>query len=130
MIKEAELRINDRAFKAIKNGQKKVEIRANKKSSRTDYSTIKEGDNIIFLSNKSHQKLSCVVVRKTLYSSVRELLETEGTTHTLSSTDDIEKGIKSVESISNYKKIISRNGVFAYEIQLQSRQHSHIKRPF
>ena len=42
------LNINDRAALAIKNGSKKVEIRANKKDSGKDYGTLKTNDIIEF----------------------------------------------------------------------------------
>ena len=45
------LNINDRAALAIKNGSKKVEIRANKKDSGKDYGTLKTNDIIEFNSN-------------------------------------------------------------------------------
>ncbi len=108
----------ERPFNAIKNGKKNVEIRANKNSSsKNSVNLIEEGDIIIFKNTKNNEKLKCLVERKTLYKNVRELLEAEGTEYTLSSTNDIEKGIKSVESIGNYKKLISKNGVFAIKLK-------------
>ena len=97
--------LNERPFNAILNGTKTVEIRANKKVYvGSSINVIEPGDTIVFTKVGSNQKLRCVVERKTLYSSVRELLESEGTEYTLSSTNDIEQGITSVESISNYKE--------------------------
>lgn len=108
----------ERPFNAIKKGQKNIEIRANKNIfSGSSVNLIKEGDFIIFKKFGSEERLKCTVERKTLYKSVRELLESEGTECTLSSTNDIEKGIKSVESISNYKELIAKNGVFAIKIK-------------
>jgi len=52
-----------------------------------------------------------------LYKNVKELLESEGIEHTLSSTNNIEEGIKSVESIDNYKELIAKNGVFAIKLK-------------
>ncbi|MBI4144192.1 ASCH domain-containing protein [Candidatus Woesearchaeota archaeon] len=108
----------ERTFNAIKKGQKNIEIRANKNDfSENSINLIEEGDFIIFKKVGSEERLKCTVERKTLYRSVRELLEAEGTESTLSSTNNIEEGIKSVESIGNYKELIAKNGVFAIKIK-------------
>ncbi|HLC90307.1 MAG TPA: hypothetical protein VJI15_00910 [Candidatus Nanoarchaeia archaeon] len=41
----------------------------------------------------------------------------ESTEFTLSSTKNIEEGIKSIESIDNYKELIAKNGVFAIKLK-------------
>jgi|SRR3989338_2550171 len=108
----------ERPFNAIKKGQKNIEIRANKNDfSESSINLIEEGDFIIFKKVGSEERLKCTVERKRLYRSVRELLEAEGTESTLSSTNNIEEGIKSVESIGNYKELIAKNGVFAIKIK-------------
>ena len=78
---------------------------------------LKKNDFIIFKRVGSEEKIKCTVERKILYKSVKELLEAERTEHTLSSTNNIEKGIKLVESIGNYKKLITKNGVFAIKLK-------------
>lgn len=117
-MKTINLRINPRAFKAIIEGSKTTEIRANKKKK---ISKLKKGDRIVFKNYKSGQKILCKVERVTLYDTVRQLLEAEGTKHTLSSTNNLEKGIKSIHSISNYKEIIQKNGVFAIQLKLKKK---------
>lgn len=108
----------ERPFNAIKDNQKNVEIRANKNIfSGSSVNLIEKGDFIIFKKIGSEEKIKCTVERKTLYKSVRELLESEGTEHSLSSTNNIEEGIKSVESIGNYKELIAKNGVFAIKLK-------------
>ena len=108
----------ERPFNAIKSGEKTVEIRANKNIfSGNSVNLIEKGDFIIFKKVGTEEKLKCTVERKTLYKNVRELLETEGPQHSLSSTNDIEEGIRSIESISNYKEFIAKNGVFAIKIK-------------
>jgi len=108
----------ERPFNAIKDGKKTIEIRANKNDfSENSVNRIKKGDFIIFRKINTEERLKCNVERKTLYKTIRELLEMEGTKHTLSSTDDIEEGIKSIESIDNYKELIFKNGVFAIKIK-------------
>jgi len=110
--------LKERPFNAIKKGTKTVEIRANKNQLSDDsINMISNGDFIIFKKIGSDEKIKCVVERKTLYKTVRDLLETEGTQNSLSSTNDIEEGIKSIESIGDYKKLISKNGVFAIKLK-------------
>ena len=110
--------LHDRPFNAIKQGRKTIEVRANKNElSENSVNTIERGDIIIFTNTQTNETIQCTIERKTLYASVRDLLESEGTANTLSSTRDIEEGIKSIESIENYKELISKNGVFALELR-------------
>ncbi|RMF94787.1 MAG: ASCH domain-containing protein [Candidatus Schekmanbacteria bacterium] len=112
------LNLRERPFEAIKNGTKKVEIRANKnKYTRNSANLMKPGDIIVFTKENSKEKLECTIERITLYKTLRELLIKEGTEQTLSSTNDIEEGIKSIESIDNYKEYIKKNGVFAIKLK-------------
>lgn len=110
--------LNERPFNAIENGQKTIEIRANKNVfSENSINLINKGDFIIFKKVGSDEKIKCVVEKKTLYKTIRKLLENEGTKHSLSSTNNIEEGIKSVGSIGDYKELIAKNGVFAIKIK-------------
>ena len=110
--------LNERPFEAFKEGSKKIEIRANKKeTSQNSINLMQKGDEIIFTKSESDEKISGVIERITLYNSTRELLEKEGTKYTLSSTNDLEEGIKSIESIGNYKQLIEKNGVFAIKLK-------------
>lgn len=113
------LNINNRAFNAINEERKKIEIRANKKG-RIDYSAIESNDCIVFKDQNSSDLLVCKVVRKKWYASVRALLETEGTKYTLSSTNSIDEGVTSIESIADYKDVIAKNGVYAIVIEKMS----------
>jgi len=109
----ARLNLRPRPFNAIKAGSKKVEVRANKPSVRA----LRESETLIFVNTETHEQLSCIIERMTLYPSVRALLLAEGTSETLSSTNDLEEGIRSIESIGDYKKIIAENGVFAIRVK-------------
>lgn len=113
------LDLNDRPWKAIKKGTKRIEVRANGGYSNFDHSQIHSGDIICFINNFSGESLRVTVLRICYYPTVRQLLETEGTEHTLSSGSDLEGGIVSIHSISGYKEAIKKNGVFAIEIELQ-----------
>ena len=110
------LDINDRAANAIKNGTKRVEIRANKINSKFDYSNIKKDDIIEFNSN-SIGIFYAKVKEVNFYNSLEELFMLEGTRYTTSSTNDKDEAIKKVEKIGNYKESIKQNGVYAIHIE-------------
>lgn len=110
---EHKLSLKSRPFNAILNRAKKIEIRANTEK----ISTIKVNDTIVFCNIETNKKLDCTVKRIEIYPTVRQLLEKEGTEYTLSSTNNFEEGIISIESISNYKEIIPKVGVCAIEIE-------------
>ena len=114
---EYKLNINNRAFNAIKNRTKRVEIRVTKiGDNHFDYSVIKTGDTIEF---KSYDKdiINCLVGDINHYDSIEELLTLEGTRYTLSSTNDFNDGVKSINSINGYKEAIPQNGVYAIHIK-------------
>ena len=109
--------INNRAFKAIKENKKKVEIRVTKINGIFDYSVIEPNDFIKF-SNFDGEKLLVRVKKVNWYASVEELLTVEGTKFTLSSTDDFDEGVRSINSFNGYSEGIKKNGVFAIHIEV------------
>ena len=118
MVRTFFFNLRERPLEAIKNGTKNIEVRANKKKkSGNAANLIKAGDAIIFQKENSNEKLQCIAERITLYKTVRDLLLSEGTEFTLSSTKNLEEGIKSIESIDNYKEVIAKNGVFAIKLK-------------
>lgn len=109
--------INDRAFNAIKNGTKRVEIRVTKLgNNHFDYGVLKIGDTIEFKSF-SGDIINCLVEDVNHYDSIEELLTLEGTRYTLSSTNDFNKGVESINSINGYKEAMKVNGVYAIHIK-------------
>ena len=109
--------INDRAFNAIKNRLKRVEIRVTKLGdNHFDYGILKSGDTIEFKSF-SGDIINCLVEDVNHYDSIEELLTLEGTRYTLSSTNDFNKGVESINSINGYKEAIKVNGVYAIHIK-------------
>lgn len=116
IVNTYELDINDRAFLAIKNGTKKIEIRVTTDENRINYGNIKENDYLI-LKNSTNEILKCRVIENKWYKNSKELLMLEGTRFTLSSTDDLEEGIKSISSHTNYEEGIKKNGVHAIKIE-------------
>lgn len=111
------LNINDRAFNAIMNGSKRVEIRVTTNPKKIDYNNLKKSD-ILLLNNTLGQKLRCVVTDRRWYKTARALLLSEGTYYTLSSTNNIEDGIKRIESFKGYKEGIAQYGVNAIHLQV------------
>ena len=108
--------INNRAFKAIKNKTKRVEIRVTKLGdNHFDYSIINNNDIIEFKSYDG-EIINCLVGDVNHYDSIEELLTLEGTRYTLSSTNDFKAGVKSINSINGYEEAIKVNGVYAIHI--------------
>lgn len=108
------LDINDRAALAIKNHEKRVEIRAN--DNKYDYSKLNSNDIIEF--NNNNIGIFYVKVKEVnFYNSLEELFMLEGTRYTTSSTNDKDEAIKNVEKIGDYKESIKQNGVYAIHIE-------------
>lgn len=108
--------INDRPFNAIQSGTKKIEVRTNTPYSPFDYSSLQANDTIEFLNETTGEIFNVSVVRVTKYSSVRDLLEAEGTRNVLSSGGNLEQGIISINSLTGYKESIPIHGVYAVEV--------------
>ena len=105
------LDINDRAANAIRNGTKKVEIRANANDIK-----FKTDDIIEFTSNN----IGVFYVRVeevNYYKTIEELLTLEGTRYTTSSTNDYNEAINNIYKLNNYRELIKKNGVFAIHIK-------------
>ena len=126
MEKIINLDINDRAFKAINDGTKRVEIRVSTNKEKKDYGLINPNDIIVF-SNSKNEKLECKVIENIWYKNEKELLITEGTKYTLSSTNDLEEGIKSINSFQNYTQGIKENGIYAIHIEPLKRNNFDMK---
>ena len=108
-----------RPFDAIKKGTKTVEVRANKNQTSNDsVNKMRSGDTIIFHKIGTNEELMCMITRITLYQTVKDLLMQEDINQTLSSGRNLEEGIKSIESISDYKEQIAKNGVFAIVVHV------------
>lgn len=111
-----DLDINNRAFKAIKEYRKKVEIRVTKINGGFDYSILKENNYIKFTSYDNEEML-CLIKKVKWYKTIEDLLTIEGTKYTLSSTDDFYEGVKSIKSFDGYVDGLKKNGVYAIHIE-------------
>jgi len=112
------LSLNDRPFKAIKAGTKRIEGRTPRDQSDTRYDDMKIGDTITFTNNTSQEVIVCEVLSVTKYPDVRSMLEAEGTKNVLSSGGNIEEGIESYNSLGDYKDRIAQFGIYAIGIRL------------
>lgn len=116
-INTYDLEINNRAFKAIKEKRKRVEIRVTKINDPFDYGVMKENDIINFTSYDG-EEIKCLVIKINWYKTIEELLTKEGTEYTLSSTNDFNEGVKSINSFPCYQEGIKQNGVYAIHLEL------------
>lgn len=108
------LNLNNRAFKAIINKTKKVEIRTF--TGNTDYSKMNKDDIIIF-KNDEDEKIACKISEINYYKNIEELLMLEGTRYTTSSTNDYEAAINNINQLNGYKNAIKKYGVYAIHIE-------------
>ena len=113
------LDINDRPFRAILAGTKKVEGRTPTQFDKTPFHKLKPGDSIIFINNVSNESLKAKVAFVHHFPNVKEMLEREGVRNILSSEPKtIKHGIESYNSLKGYKKGISKNGIYAIGLEL------------
>jgi ASC-1-like (ASCH) protein len=99
--------LQEEYLKAIAEGKKKIEGRLYDEKRQK----IKPGDIIIF-----ENKLMCVVKDIRVYSSFREMLESEGIENVLPGVRDIEEGIKVYRKFYSEEKE-RKYGVAAIEVE-------------
>jgi ASC-1-like (ASCH) protein len=112
-----DLSLNDRPFKAIKAGTKKIEGRTPKDEGDNRYIEMRVGDTITFTNNMTNEVMKVQIIRIQHYSDVRLMLETEGTKNVLSSGLDVEGGVKSYNSLEGYEERIKKFGIYGIEIR-------------
>jgi len=114
------LDLNDRPFfKAIKARTKKIEGRTKTSLDTFSYDDLKLGDTITFINNATSEKIIVDVIAVRHYSDTHSMLENEGVKNVLSSGKDIEGGIESYNSFSEYKENIPKYGIYAIEVKLK-----------
>jgi ASC-1-like (ASCH) protein len=110
---------NDRPFKAILAGTKKVEGRTPVDHDKTPYDKFKAGDTINLINNSTNETLKVRVSFIHHYPSTREMLEKEGPEKVLSSEPKtIEHGIEAYNSLNGYEEGIKKNGIYAIGLEL------------
>ena len=70
--------LNDRPFKAIKAGTKKIEGRTPKDSNDKRYEEMLPGDTLTFTNKITNEMMTVEVLFVHHYDNVRKMLETEG----------------------------------------------------
>lgn len=116
LMKTYDFDLNNRAFNAIIEGTKKVEIRVTKLDGSFDYSTLKEND-IVRFTNSKNKRIKCKILKINWYQTIEELLTVEGTEYTLSSTNDFAEGVKSINGFEGYTEAMKKNGVYAIHLE-------------
>ena len=114
-LKTYRLTLNNRAFDAIRRGDKRVEIRVKVQGDAFEYGDLCPEDGICFTSFKG-EVMTCRVVKVHHYPTVEELLREVGTKYTLSFMDDFLEGVKSIHSFPGYPEGIEKYGVWAIHI--------------
>lgn len=110
------LNLNDRPFKAIKAGTKKIEGRVKTSWEKTPLDKLQAGDILTFTNNVTYEQMNCEVLAVRHYKDVRAMLEAEGVQNVLSSGEDIEGGIESYNTHTEYKENIPKFGIYAIAI--------------
>jgi len=111
--------INDRPFRAIFSGQKKVEGRTITSWETLDLPKLKVGDLITFINNSSAEELTVKVRFIHHYLDVETMFEKEKIEEVLSSSPKtIEHGVASYNAITDYKEAITKHGIYAIGIEL------------
>jgi len=87
------------------------------KSKRSRYFKIKSGDAIVFLLVTGKEKVYTIVQFVHHYPDFRTMLQKEGPKKVLSSGGNIEQGVASYNSLSGYKELVKKYGVFAFGIK-------------
>ncbi|MEI8249237.1 MAG: ASCH domain-containing protein [Candidatus Taylorbacteria bacterium] len=113
------LDLNDRPFKAIKAGTKKIETRVPTSWDVTPYHKLQTGDNLTFTNNSTNEIMKVSILGIRNYPDVRSMLEAEGTRNTLSSGLNINEAIERYNTVfEEYKENIPKYGIYAIEVKL------------
>ncbi len=104
----------ERPFRAIQNGTKIGEIRANVPQSQFDYFSIKAGDKIKFFHEETGEDFIIKVKETIKAKSVRELLEKTGLEIMSSSPTSIQEGVEGIHTLTGFEKAIKKHGLIAY----------------
>lgn len=113
---------NDRPFKAILAGTKKVEGRTPTNSDKTPYDKLKPEDILTIINNSSGETLKVKIKFIHHYPDAKTMLEIEGPENVLSTElKTVEYGIEIYNSLKGYKEGIKKNGIYAIGLELLER---------
>jgi len=117
-VKKYILDLNDKPFKAIKAGTKKIEGRTSTPWDKTPYDRLQKGDTFHFINNVTNEKMDVDVLFVHHYPDTRSMLEAEGVENVLSSEPKtIEHGIEAYNSHPEYEEGIKKNGIYAIGVK-------------
>ena len=108
--------INPRAFKAILAGTKKTEVRVSTDLEPFDYSSLVQGDILLFENTETGEELTASLVIAKHYSDAESLLSSEDIHTTMSSTTDPVIGAERLRSFPGYREGMIKNGVWALHL--------------
>lgn len=112
------LDLNNRPFKAIKAGTKKIEGRTLTSWDKTPYDKLQKGDTIHFINNVTHDEMDVEILFVHHYPDTKSMLEAEGVKNVISSEPKtIEHGIKSYNSYEGYEEGIRKSGIYAIGVK-------------
>lgn len=112
-----DLELNDRPFKAIKAGTKKIETRVPTSYDKTPYADLKTGDTFTFTNNVTSEVMKVEILGVRHYPDVRSMLEAEGTRNALSSGLDINAAVERYNTVfEEYKENIPKFGIYGIEV--------------
>ena len=113
-----DLSLNDRPFKAIKAGTKKIETRVPTSYDKTPYADLKAGDTFTFTNMTTNEVMRVEILGVRHYPDVRSMLEAEGTRNALSSGLDINGAIERYNTVfEEYKENIPKFGIYGIEVR-------------
>lgn len=113
-----DLDLNDRPFKEIKAGTKKIETRVPTSYDKTPYNEIIVGDTFTFTNNVTRETMVVDILGIRHYPDVRTMLEAEGTRNALSSGLDINGAIERYNTVfEEYKENIPKFGIYGIEVK-------------
>lgn len=111
------LDLNDRPFRAIKAGAKKIEGRTPTPWDKTPYDKLQKGDVINFINNVTNEEMNVNVLFIHHYLNAKVMLEAEGVENVSSGEPKtVEAGIERYDSLEGYKEAIKKNGIYAIGI--------------
>jgi ASC-1-like (ASCH) protein len=112
------LDLNDRPFKAIRAGTKKIEGRTPTAWDKTPYDKLEEGDIIHFINNVTNEEMDVNVLFVHHYFNTKSMLEAEGVENVLSGEPKtVEFGVESYNAFQGYKEGIKKNGIYAIGVK-------------
>jgi ASC-1-like (ASCH) protein len=111
-----QLGLSEHDFSQIKDGSKTVEVRA--PSDNKNYKSLKTGDSIIFISEKTGETVTAKVISVSYYQTVEDLFKEidyrKINPHLLSKDEAVNK----LFTIPSYEERIKSGGVYAIKIMI------------